>query len=574
MSDFVKPIKILIVDDDQDDAFLLERYLRRMQRFDAEITVEDDLGQALDRCAREDYDAVFMDYWWGDQTADQVIARLPDKLRTLPLIVVTVSDDFSVNESVIRAGAWDFICKSDLSPKLLERSVLHAVQRRAHERELHRLIRQDSLTGLFNRTMFDEQLKRALSRAERHGTRCAVIAMDLDDFKQINDSLGHDTGDMLLQLLADRLQRELRDQDILARLGGDEFAVLIEDAGTDDQIRTIAEKLARAMGAPTPIRGITSRVTGSFGIATYPENATSPLEMMRYADIALYAAKDAGRNGIAFFDEELESSLIQGMALEHDIRRALEQDEFVPYFQPQYQPGDHRIIGVEVLARWQHPTQGLLLPASFIPVAERSSLMLDMDRAMIRRTLELLTQAGAAPHSGQPYTLSFNITAAQLLDRNFPAETLALCRRLDVSPGHIQFEIIERVLIERTARETLHRLREAGFGLSVDDFGTGFSSLAYLKDLPITALKIDRSFIEDLGQEPASAGICEAIACVGHRLGLRVIGEGVETQEQLAILAGLGVDAVQGFLLERPVPLENWLELVPTHTEREAGHGS
>ncbi len=574
MTDYVKNIKVLIVDDDQDDAFLLQRSLGRMQRFNAETTVEPDLSRALEDCSADQYDAVFIDYWWGDRTAAEVLAKLPARLRTLPFIVVTVSDDFVVNEAVIRAGAWDFICKNDVSPSLLERALLHAVQRREHERELYRLIRQDGLTGLFNRTMFEEQLKRAISLAQRHGTRCAVIAMDLDDFKQINDSLGHDTGDLLLQLLADRLRRELRDQDTLARLGGDEFAVLIEDVGSDEQIRAVADKLAEAMGAPTPIRGITSRVTGSFGIAKYPDNASSPLEMMRYADIALYAAKDAGRDGVAFFDEELEANLVQGLELERDLRRALAEEEFVPFFQPQYSAADRRITGVEVLARWQHPQRGLLLPASFIPVAERSNLMLQMDRALIRRTLELLAQAQGAPSAGTPYTLSFNITAAQLLDRNFAGETLDLCSALGIEPRFIQFEIVERVLIERSARETLQQLRDAGFGLAVDDFGTGFSSLAYLKNLPLTTLKIDRSFIEELGQENASAGICEAIICVGRRLGLEVVAEGVETEGQLSMLREFGVNSVQGYLLARPMDLSDWLGLLPHHTDTETGHGS
>ncbi|MDX1635164.1 MAG: EAL domain-containing protein [Marinobacter sp.] len=574
MTDFVKNIHVLVVDDDHDDTFLMQRHLGQMQRFNAQVTHESDLDSAIERCSQTSYDAVFVDYWWGDQTADQLIGNLPADLKTLPFIVVTVSDDFSVNEAVIRSGAWDFICKSDLNAKLLERTLLHAVQRRDHERELYRLIRQDSLTGLANRTMFEEQLKRAIAQAERHGTRCAVIALDLDDFKQINDSLGHDTGDMLLQLLADRLQRELRDGDTLARLGGDEFALLVEDFDSDEQLQTIANKLAATLGAPTPIRGITSRVTGSFGIAKFPDNASSPLEMMRYADIALYAAKDSGRDCIAFFDSQLEAELIEGLSLEQDIRRALGQNEFVPFFQPQYNAAKREIVGVEVLARWQHPKEGLLLPASFIPVAERSNLMLELDRAMIRRTLELLAEAGAIPKNDKAYTLSFNITAAQLLDRNFAGEMLDLCGRAGVSPRYLQFEIVERVLIDRSAHETLQKLRDAGFGLSVDDFGTGFSSMSYLKNLPVTAIKIDRSFVEKLGQETASAGICEAIACIGRRLELTVIGEGVETEEQLKILRDFGVDAVQGYLLGRPMPLKQWLKQIPNHTGREVGHGS
>lgn len=562
MTNKLNEVKILLVEDDQDDALIISRHLRKMTRFDARVEVESDLDRALARCPKEGFDAILMDYYWGNFTVDQYLRKHAETIRPLPIIVITSTDDFQVNESVIEAGAWDFITKADLSSKLLERTILHTIQRSRHESEMHRLIRHDSLTGLGNRVLFEEQLKRALSRADRHHSRCAVIAMDLDDFKQINDTLGHDVGDMLLRLVADRLQRELREEDVLARLGGDEFAVLIEDVESVQQLETIAQKLLHALQAPTPIRGISGRITGSFGIAEYPTHGRSPLEMMRYADIALYVAKDHGRNRVCVFDDALEEALVTGLELEQDLRRALEDSEFVPYFQPRFNTADRKLVGVEVLMRWQHPTRGLLTPDQFMPAAERANLMLEMDRSFIRSTLQLLANNDALPGSHQPHHLSFNITPAQLLDHRFSEEMAALAQHCGVAPSWIDFEIVEHRLVERRAHEMLHKLRAEGFGLAIDDFGTGFSSFAYLRDLPMTCIKVDRSFVTDLAQSPACQGICEAIVSVGKRLDLWVIGEGIETEQQMQSMRELNVDSVQGFLLARPMPFDDWNQML------------
>lgn len=566
-------VSVLLVEDDHDDALIIGRHLRKMTRFTANLTTVTDLDEALALCATQRFDAIFLDYYWGSFKADEYLLRHPDTVRALPIIVITSADDFAVNEAVIEAGAWDFVCKTDIGPKLLERTILHAVQRARHEQKMHELIRHDSLTGLGNRMMFEEQLKRAVSRADRHNSRCAVMALDLDDFKQINDSLGHDVGDMLLRLVADRLSRGLREEDILARLGGDEFAILIEDVESPDQLQTIASKLLAALRVPTPIRGISGRITGSFGIAIYPDHGKSPLEMMRYADIALYAAKDGGRDRISVFDDELEEALLSSLELEQDLRQALERNEFIPHFQPRFFTDSQALAGVEVLMRWQHPERGLLTPQQFIPTAERANLMLDMDRSLVRNTLDLLSLNQALPTVRNPYRLAFNITSSQLLDTSFARDMVDLAAHYQVPTEVIEFEIIERMLVERRAQQTLRELRDAGFGLCIDDFGTGFSSFSYLKDLPVTCLKIDRSFIRDLPASEASHGICEAIVCVGKRLGLSVIGEGIETEEQMAVMQELAVDSVQGFLMARPMDFDQWNQCLKRLGDGEVSHG-
>lgn len=569
MTNNLNEVKILLVEDDQDDALIISRHLRKMTRFHACIEIESDLDHALARCSRENFDAIFMDFYWGNFTVDSYLRRHCEAIQSLPVIVITSTDDFQVNESVVEAGAWDFITKADLNPKLLERTILHSIQRRRHETEMYRLIRHDSLTGLGNRMLFEEQLKRALSRADRNQSRCAVIAMDLDDFKQINDTLGHDVGDMLLRLVADRLKRELREEDVLARLGGDEFAVLVEDVESAEQLEIIANKLLQALQAPTPIRGISGRITGSFGITIYPTHGRSPLEMMRYADIALYVAKDHGRNRVCVFDDELEEALVSGLELEQDLRRAIEQEEFVPYFQPRFNTLDRTLEGVEVLMRWQHPVRGLLTPNEFMPAAERANLMLEMDRTFIHKTLELMASNDALPEDHQPFHVSFNITSAQLLDAGFSDNMASLARKFDLNPTWLDFEIVEHLLVERRARDILDQLREQGFGLAIDDFGTGFSSFAYLRDLPVTCIKIDRSFVTDLAESAACRGICEAIVSVGKRLNLWVIGEGVETEQQMQMMQEMEVDSVQGFLLARPMPFDSWNRMLQRARHQE-----
>lgn len=557
-------VKILIIEDDEDDAFLLSRQLRKMTRFNAQTFTETDLDAGFSAAAVGDFDAVFVDYYWGDSTVDSVLDEQRSRLASVPVVVVTSSDDFETNEAVIESGAWDFIAKSDLNAKLLERTILGTLQRKRHEQEMYRLVRHDSLTGLANRMMFDEQLKQATSRADRRKTRCAVLTMDLDEFKQVNDTLGHDVGDMLLRLVADRLQKGLRTEDTLARLGGDEFAILIEDVDSTVDLETIASKLLSALREPAPIKGLSGKITGSIGIAVYPDNARTPLELMRHSDIALYSSKDAGKNRVSLFNDELERSVYGDLELEHQIRESMTAKDFVPFFQPRYGCDDNRVHGVEVLMRWRHPSRGVLLPDEFMPVAEKVGLMFDLDRTLIRTALELLAPRDSLPGAESGYKMAFNITAAQLLDGRFPEEMRELMEQYRVDPGYIEFEIVEDVLADRRARETLTALRDIGFGLAIDDFGTGFSSFSHLRDLPLTTLKLDRSFVRDLDTVPANHGICEAIACLGKRLGLLVIGEGVETRGQLDLLRELEVDSVQGFLMSRPLEPDEWISLHQT----------
>ncbi|MDI9245616.1 EAL domain-containing protein [Marinobacter sp. CHS3-4] len=552
-------VRILLIEDDEDDSFLVERQLKRMTRFQAKIETVRDLDRGLEIALDQNFDAVFIDYYWGGKTADTVIVEERSFLRSVPLVVITSTDDFEINERVVEAGAWDFIAKDDLNPKLLERTILHAIERKRHENELHKLVRHDSLTGLGNRLMFEEQLDKATSRADRQSSRCAVMALDLDDFKQVNDSLGHDVGDMLLRLVADRLERGLRLEDTLARLGGDEFAILIQDVENSRDLETIADKLLASLREPTPIKGISGKVTGSFGIALYPDNAKSPLELMRYADIALYASKDRGCDRVSLFNDQLEKELLGSLELEQELRSALNSGSLIPYFQPRYGIDDNHLYGVEVLMRWQHPSRGTLLPGEFMPVAERAGLIFEMDRSLIKNTLELLSSYDALPSEILPYQIAFNITAAQLLDVDFPKQMQKLVGSFNLNPGHVEFEIVESVLVERQAQETLAELRNAGFGLAIDDFGTGFSSFSYLKDLPVTAIKLDRSFIKDLNVSTANHAICEAIAHVGKRLGLLVIGEGIETDSELEALSELEVDSVQGFLFAKPMNAADWI---------------
>lgn len=553
-------LDILVIEDDPDDTLLMQKYLAGMQRFDARVTIEPDLDRALRLCKQHRYDAVFLDYYWASRTAVDLLRNLPARLRTTPFIIITSTDDLAVTEAVVEAGAWDFIYKADLGPKMLERAILHVVQRQRHEQAMYQMARQDSLTGVANRLMFEEHLKRALSRAKRHHRRVAILAVDLDDFKQVNDSLGHDTGDLLLKLVAERLQRELRGEDLVARLGGDEFAILVQEFDEPGDLEIVARKLLAALREPAPIRGISSQMTGSIGIAIYPDHARSALDMMRYADIALYAAKDLGRNDVVMFNDELERGLTESLELEQEIRRAISEDEFEPWFQPVFDCQTGQLKGAEMLTRWRHPRRGLLMPAVFLPVAEGSSLMLDLDGLMIRKTLEQLAAANALPTEAQPWRLSFNITGAQLLNQDFASNVLALCTRLGVDPGFIEFEVIERSLTERNAQETLKGLRDQGFGLVIDDFGTGFSSLASLGRLPATTLKINRSFVQDLPADHSSRAIFEAILCLGDRLGMATVAVGVETDAEWQAVRELGTGSGQGFLLARPMPLTEWAE--------------
>jgi diguanylate cyclase (GGDEF)-like protein/PAS domain S-box-containing protein len=421
------------------------------------------------------------------------------------------------------------------------------------EQRVHELARYDSLTGLPNRNMFLDELERAIARAQRQGGEFAVCFIDLDRFKTINDTVGHAAGDQLLQAMAQRLQATLRKSDLVARLGGDEFVVMLEGGAEGGDLAVVAQKLLDAVGSPVELQGCSFLVTASIGIGRYPADGTDAATLLQHADAAMYLAKDCGKNNIQFYTAELADLAASQFELESALRLALARDELVLHFQPKVSVSSGRILGLEALVRWHHPTRGLVPPGEFIPLAEERGLIVPLGRWVMQQACRQIRDWRAAGLQVPP--VAVNLSARQFADDNLVDHLVSSMSACGVMATDIEVELTESVLMSdpERANEVLRRLHRMGVRIAIDDFGTGYSSLSYLKRFPADTVKIDRAFISGLPGDSDDAAITQAVIAMAHSLGLQVVAEGVETDEQLAALQRLGCDEAQGFLLGRPV---------------------
>ena len=413
----------------------------------------------------------------------------------------------------------------------------------------------DMLTGLSNRWMFGQHLNQAMARAQRHGQPLALLLLDLDDFKAINDGHGHAIGDQVLVEVARRLKTCLRGGDTLARLGGDEFTVLLPEVAGRDGARQVADKLLRTLALPCRLHGFELHVAASIGIALFPDDAPDADTLMRYADMAMYSAKDAGRNTYAAYASRMGHALEEKLRLHERLKHALAQGGLTLHYQPQVDVVSGRLTGVEALARWNDPELGEVSPERFIAVAVGTGLIHDLGEWVMRTACNQLAHWHA---SGMPLRVSVNLSAQQFRRRDLVERLQQLMADTGVPVHALELEITESEAMcdPQQARELLERLRHLGVAVALDDFGTGYSSLSYLRDLPVARLKIDREFIRHIAQRAADATLVRAVIGLAHTLGLPVVAEGVETEEQLAFLRQHGCEACQGWLFSRAVPPE------------------
>jgi diguanylate cyclase (GGDEF)-like protein/PAS domain S-box-containing protein len=417
-----------------------------------------------------------------------------------------------------------------------------------------RLARFDTLTGLYNRSAFFDCLDHALEAAAREHTQLAVLFIDLDRFKDINDGLGHLIGDQVLKVMAQRLQRAVRSSDTLARIGGDEFVLLAENTASTTAVADVAQRVVTTLAEPITVQGHECRLGASVGIALHPVDGEDAPTLLKNADIAMYRAKASGRNGFAFFSEAMDQPQKERMLLGASLHRALELGQLLLLYQPKTSVATGAMIGVEALIRWKHPERGLVAPEAFIPFAEETGLILAFGRWVLSTACR---QAIAWQQQGlPPFTVAINLSARQFNDPDLASYILGALKETGLDPRLLELEITESVMVDQHERalETLREVKAMGVRVSIDDFGTGYSSLARLKKLPIDALKIDRSFVGDIAIDPDDAAITSAIIAMAHSLRLRVVAEGVETHEQARFLRERGCDEMQGFLFGRPVP--------------------
>ncbi|MGM0412608.1 MAG: putative bifunctional diguanylate cyclase/phosphodiesterase [Pseudomonadota bacterium] len=441
------------------------------------------------------------------------------------------------------------------------------------EERLRYQAEHDPLTGLPNRLLLTRRLQQALRRADDRGGQVAVLFLDLDRFKDLNDSLGHTVGDELLEALAHRLATRLPRADIVARLGGDEFLLVMESPGTHEAPAELAGEAMELLREPFRVGDWNELFMGaSIGISLYPDHGRSPGELLTNADAAMFRAKAQGRNTWAFYAQELTEAASERLELEAHLRRALERDEFAVHYQPQWDTATGRVTGAEALARWHHPEQGTISPGRFIPVAEESGLIIPLGERILRSACAFWAEQTRA--TGERLTLAVNLSARQVALPDLAERIDAILDETGLDPCLLELEFTESVLLEqhRGLLRLMQNLRARGVQFAIDDFGTGYSSLAYLKDLAVDRLKIDRAFIRDLPADESDAEIVAAVIAMAHNLRLTVTAEGVETEGQLAFLGRQGCDQWQGFLGSRPLPNAELETLLST--ERHSGAGT
>jgi diguanylate cyclase (GGDEF)-like protein/PAS domain S-box-containing protein len=431
-------------------------------------------------------------------------------------------------------------------------------ERKAHTDALEYQALHDSLTGLPNRTLFGDRLRQALLSARRNQTMFGVLLLDLDRFKDINDALGHDRGDTLLQEVATRLKGVLRATDTIARLGGDEFAVVSTDAKHPDNVVATARKILASLEGPFTIADQMVETGASIGVAMYPLHGDDPNTLLRRADVAMYAAKRSG-GGFAVYSPEHEAQTLRHSGLAGELRRSMAQGELVLHYQPIVLLPDHRPYAVEALVRWNHPREGLLPPDRFIAIAEETNMIRPLTSWVLDTALAQLCRWQA---EGADISVAVNVSQRLLEDHSIVEDAGRSLATTKAEASRLVLEVSESVAMSSGAGKAMQRLAEMGVRLSLDDFGTGYSSLIHLKRLPVHEIKVDRSFVKLLPSDPDAAAIVRSAIGLGHNLGLRVIGEGVEDAEAETMLLDAGCDAVQGFLVGRPLPEEEMTEVL------------
>lgn len=424
------------------------------------------------------------------------------------------------------------------------------------QEQMWRLAHFDELSGLPNRLLFRQLLEQALIDAGRSKKPLAVLLIDLDRFKLINDTLGHDTGDEVLRQVTARLRQCLSETDIISRFGGDEFAALIRDIDDADAARAAAKRVLAAVDQPYRLNGEEYHLSASIGISTFPGDSVDATALLRNAELAMYRAKDQGKNNFQFYSPQMNARSFEYVVLERFLRRAIEQDEFLIHYQPQVEVASGRLTGAEALLRWNHPGMGMMQPDKFIPLAEETGLIVPIGRIVMMRAC---VAAKRWQECGIPgFRVAVNLSPRQFAQSELVADVRHILEDTGLAPEFLELEITESMVMENPERAAaiLHELRAVGVKLAIDDFGTGYSSLGYLKRFPVDTLKIDRSFIKDVPADADDVAITHAVIAMGHSLRLLTVAEGVETKAQAEFLATNGCDLMQGYLISRPLPMD------------------
>lgn len=577
------PIRILLVEDNPGDALLIREMLRDAGTDRFTLTHVVRLDEAVHSLATAPFDVILLDLSLPDGHGLETLSRCKAHAAGIAIVVLTGLNDESLALRAVQEGAQDYLVKGTLDSPLLTRAMRYAIERHRMLAQLdgarqleHYLANHDAVTGLPNRQLFYHRLGEAMTAARREDHAVAVLFLDLDDFKSLNDSLGHDIGDQLLRGVAARLTEVVGEQNTAARFGGDEFTFLLPRVTDLDSLPGVAQSLLDAVADPITIDEHTIFVTGSVGVSAFPADGDDLDTMLRNADMAMYAAKSAGRNTFQFYAPSMNRRAMQRLDTEKRLRHALENDEIVAYYQPKVDARTSRIVGMEALARWRQPDGAIIEPADFIPLAEETGLILPLGA----RVLELACrQAQAWQNAGlAPLRMAVNLSTRQLQRRASARQSsthpLTLVSDVLEATGlaaeYLELEVTESVFLRdpEFALSVLAAMQDTGAHIAIDDFGTGYSSFKYLKILPVETIKIDRTFIRLVGQHDRDTALTAAIIAMAHSLGMQVVAEGVETVEQWKCLRQLQCDEMQGYLFSAPVSANEATAMLADHARR------
>jgi diguanylate cyclase (GGDEF)-like protein len=584
---------LLLVDDEEN----ITASLMRLLRHDGyQVLTANSAKAALEILQQYPAGVVVTDQRMPEMTGVELLTQVKNLYPNTVRIVLTGYTDLeTVTDAINRGAVYKFLAKpwddnvlrANIHEAFRHYDLIQEKERLAHEihaanaelqrinldlervvqdkhQQLVRVAHYDALTGLPNRLLFGDRLQQAVARANRTELLVAVLFLDLDRFKNVNETLGHPAGDQLLQSVAERLAVCTRESDSIARLGGDEFALILADLADAQNAAHAAEKILAVLAPPFEVEGHEIFVSASIGISVYPADGVDTTVLVKNAETAMYHAKGQGKSNFQYYARQMNASALQRLTLENSLRRALEREEFQLRYQPQLELGGGKIIGVEALLRWNHPEQGLLSPERFISLLEETSLIIPVGEWVLHTAF---LQNKTWHEAGLPaIRMAVNLSALQFRQADLVGAISQILQETGLDPAshELELELTESLImndVEETV-VTLNKLHAMGIKISIDDFGTGYSSLSYLKRFPISSLKIDRTFVRDLSTNPDDAAIVGAIIALGHSLKLKVIAEGVETAKQLEFLRAMQCDEMQGFYFSRPVPAAEITEML------------
>jgi len=601
MTNMSSPIKILLIEDNPGDVRLIQEMLADEKGNLFTLECHDRLSGALHRLTDNGVDVILLDLGLPDSQGLDTYAKVHAQFPRLPIVVLSGLHDETVAVRAVRKGAQDYLVKGQIDGKLLVRAIRYAIERmkaeeallrardelemrvktrtaelfRANEaleaeirerRRMEEIIRQqathDYLTGLPNRILFLDHLTLGLTQARRNRNMLAVLFLDLDRFKSVNDTFGHNAGDQLLINVAGRLKTCVRESDTVARIGGDEFTLLLPDITRAQDAAFIGRKIISALKEPYGLCGHQIHITASIGISIYPDDGDDPEKLLMNADIAMYHAKERMINDCQFFNSVMNKSSLERMKMGNDLRRSLEQEELIVHYQPLIDSNTGKLVCAEALVRWKHPERGLLDALEFISLAEGIGILMSIDQWV-------MTTACAQNKSWQkagypPFCVTVNLSSHWFHQADLVEVVSKVLQETGLSPEFLGLEITESTAMQDVEQTivTLNQLMDMGVRVLMDDFGTGYSTLNWLKKFPIQKLKIDKSFINELQKNPDDKAIVNAIVTMAHTLKMTVVAEGVETENQLSFLRSSGCDEIQGFLLGMPLPPDDFKKML------------